>query len=120
MPVDLGAQPRQGAEQRQVALAVLAQIARGPDIVDPQQHLALLDDLALAHQDRRDDAALQVLHHLDVARGNYPALAAGHLVQGRPARPGEEQHEERGDRHQQQMREAARPQQLGAVAGRAA
>ena len=51
--LDLGAQPGERAEQGEVALAVLAQIARRAHVVDPQQHLALLDDRALAHLDRR-------------------------------------------------------------------
>ena len=63
-----------------------------------------------------DDAALQVLHDLDLARRDHLAVAAGDLVELGPARPGEEDGEEGGDREQQQMGEAARDLQLGAGA----
>ena len=106
--VDLGAQPAERAQQRQMTLAALAQLARRAHVVDAHENLATLDDRALAHQELGHDAALQVLHDLDLARGDHLAVAPGDLLQLGPARPGEEDGEEGRDREQKKMGEAAR------------
>ena len=94
-------------KQRQMTLAALAQLARRTHVVDAHEHLAALDDCALAHQDLGDDAALQVLHHLDLARGDHLAVAPGDLLELGPPRPGEEHDEEGSDREQEEVGEAA-------------
>ena len=111
--VDLGTQPAERAEQRQMALAALAQLARRTHVVDAHEDLAALDDRALAHQERSHDAPLEVLHHLDLARGDHLAIAPGDLLQRGPARPGQEDGEEGRDREQEKMGEAARGLQIG-------
>jgi hypothetical protein len=114
--VDLGTQPAERPEQRQMALTALAQLARRPHVVDAHEHLPGLDDRALAHQELGHDAALQVLHHLDLARRDHLAITPGDLLQLSPARPGEECDEEGRDHEQEQMGEAAWGVKVGAGA----
>src|SRR5690606_28122256 len=49
--------------------------------VDAQQELALLDRVALAHQQLGEDAGIEALDHLFLARGHDPALAARDFLQ---------------------------------------
>jgi hypothetical protein len=114
--LDLGLEPRQGRFEREVARAPLAEIGRGADVVDPHQGLPLLDDLALADHDVGDDAALEVLHDLGLARRDHPALAPGHLLERRPAGPAEEHHEKRDDDKEKDMGQPLRAEVLDAVA----
>jgi hypothetical protein len=60
------------------------------------------------NQDGGDDAALEVLNGLDLARGDDGAVAARHLVQAGLAGPKVENREEDYDDDQQQVREPMR------------
>jgi hypothetical protein len=48
--------------------------------IDAQDDLTLLHMLAGMHQDFLDDAAVQALHHLNLARRNHLALTPHHFV----------------------------------------
>ena len=82
------------------------------DVVERRQHLAFLDLVALAHRQRLDDAAVAVLHLLEVLvdldragcdhralqhRPGRPAAAPGHQ-QDRGARPPNTRGQSRKDR----------------------
>ena len=83
---------------QRVVLRHAFQVRRGePRVVDAHQRLVLADDLAGLDEDLGHDAAFEVLHDLDLARGNHLAHAHGDLVERREAGP-EERDEEESDR----------------------
>ncbi len=66
----------------------LAEVGGEFRVVDAGEHLALLDGVAFLHRDRLDDAALERLQDLHLARGDHFALAALDLVENGEVRPG--------------------------------
>ena len=80
-------QARDLAFQRHLLGAVLAQFRLEAGGVDAQQDLALLDHLAFADQHVGEDAALQVLDHLDLRGGNDLAHADRDFVDMRDTPP---------------------------------
>ena len=59
-------------------------------LIEAEQWLALLHDLAFAHQNPADHAAAHRLHSLAFARHHHGALHRNALIQRRQCRPGEE------------------------------
>ena len=102
--------------EREVARAALAKVRGGADVVDPHENIALLDDLALSDKDRRHDAAFEILHDLGLLRRDHAAFAARDLLERRPARPGEEDDEERDDGEEEEVGQELGPQVLDRVA----
>ena len=102
-----GTQARGLGQQRKILHAVFPQRRNKARFVDPEQRLARLDRLAFAHQDFRDDAAVDRLDHLQLARGDDLADAARHLIHRREGRP----------QHQHQQNDADRAQQIRARNG---
>ncbi len=73
-------------------------------LVEPQDDIAFLDNVAFADDDLRDDAALEVLHDLVAAGGDETALRDHGRSQRRAKRPGAEtaeghDHETEGEDH---------------------
>src|SRR5262249_55635226 len=79
-------------------------------IIDPHQHLALPDGIALLHQDAVDDAAFERLHDLDEARGHNPARTALYLVENGEISPDDPCNEQSQARDEQEPGSPRRPQ----------
>ena len=87
-------------------------------VVQPHQRRTGFHQLAFAHEQLGDDAALQVLDLLQARRGNRLAIGAGHLVHHGEVRPESGKHEEAQQRPERQPRHAgnilvARPPHVG-------
>lgn len=83
-------------------------IRRGePGVVDAQQYLSGVDDVPLPNQQLGKNAALEILDHLDLVRGDHFPRAPGDLVDRRVGGPDYCRHEE-GDGGQQDQAAARR------------
>ena len=102
-------QARDLAFQRHLLGAVLAQLRLEAGGVDAQQDLALLDHLALADQHVGEDAAFQVLDHLDLRRRDDLAHADRDFIDMRVRGPAAEGGDEQGDDKEEQGRGQRRP-----------
>jgi hypothetical protein len=75
--------------------------------LQPEQDLALLDRLRLAHQDLPHDAAFEMLHRLALALDRDPPRRHHGPAQGRERRPDAEAHADDGDRGVAEMGKTA-------------
>jgi hypothetical protein len=73
-------------------------------LVDLDQQLVGLDDIALAHENLGDQPAVDALQDLHLFRRNDLALAAGDFVELRHGRPQDEQRHDNADAAQQDAR----------------
>src|SRR5690625_2249736 len=91
-------------QQRQEFRAVFPQRGRIPGGVDAQQHLAGFHGLPDRYQQLLDDAAIQALHHLNLARRHDLALATHHFVDPGKACPDNQGHDGQQTEPQQHPR----------------
>ncbi|MCY1401656.1 hypothetical protein D9M71_167790 [compost metagenome] len=94
----LGGQAFHPGHQRQAVSLGLALVGEEAGVVQTQQDVALVHHLALAYEDFRDDAALQVLDDLHLAGRNRLAFASGDFLQHGEVRPGQ-RHQQQGAGH---------------------
>ena len=117
LAADLGLQPRERGGRRPFPLLQLRFVGGELGVVEDGHDLAGFDDVALAHVEGLDLAALHALDHLGLAGGDDLALAARDLVQHGVVRPHQADHHDDDQREQQQVAEqlGAFPLRLGRV-----
>ncbi len=79
-PRGLGLQTRSLGLELADLQALLAMARRQQRVVDMQDGLILVDQIALLHQQFGENAALEILHHLNIGRRHHLALAPGDFV----------------------------------------
>ncbi|MNQ14073.1 hypothetical protein D3C85_270120 [compost metagenome] len=77
----LGTQALDTGLQGEAVGFAFAHVGDEAGVVEAQQPVALVDDLPFADEDLRDNAALQVLDGLHLARGNRLAFAGGDFIE---------------------------------------
>ncbi len=97
-------------------LVQIGEIRLRAAVVDPQQDLALIDNIAFPHHDVGEDTAFEILDELNLARRYDAGLAARHLVQHRMIRPDQED-DDKG-RHGVEKYMAKKPEPFAVHIGR--
>src|SRR5215831_1237129 len=105
LPGYLGLESRYGGGPEQIALVQVVVVGLRRGVVDADQDLVLVDDVAFLDEDSGHDAALEILDDLDLARRDDLALAARHDVEDGVVGPDEERNDDDADGDHQQMAE---------------
>src|SRR5690606_30473464 len=97
----LGLKTGNAAHEIKIVRLDLPGAGGGAGIVDMQQDLPFLDDIAFMHQQFAQDAAFEILDDLHLTGGDDLTIAARHLIEHCRARPDEGDDEKGKDSRQQ-------------------
>ena len=107
-PVKFSLQARQYTKQLVLSESGLARLSFGKRVLHSDDNLILLYNIAFSNQDIGDNAALKMLHDLNLARRDDLTFATRDLIKISIIRPKEEKDEKRNNSEQQNVSETAR------------